>query len=271
MGKTTNDQDEIRAFQPTKSYKIGKVKEGGNPLRFQWLSKPKAIILSGQRFIDHGCRTAQDYWDRNPFDAPQRTIMTIAEIDPQTQDEMPFSKGTHTNGPKVAASGLSDAVPAQPLLSTAPERELAHVIKVYEDQIIDLRRQLDAERSRNESLSQQIVSIQTEHNAEIRQKDQKISTLEAKVQEHAFELKYVNEKIIPKYKETIESQEGLSSQISSIGAASQPFQAALADKLVDKLFDSVTGFLTGKSKSSPAAPGETAVTSEDLGIAEVGQ
>lgn len=272
MGKQLPDDNDVRSFNATKSYKVGKVKEGGNPLRFQWLNRPKPIILSGQRFLDAGCRTAQDYWDKNPFDAAQKSIMTIAEIDPVTQDELPFSKGTHTNGPKVSHQGLSDATQSTPppLLSTNPDREITHVIKIYEDQIADLRRQLDTERQRNEALSKQIVDVQSSHNAEIRAKDQTIAKLDAQVKEHAFELKYVNEKIIPKYKETLDEKSGLADQISSIGSATGPFQQALADKLVDKLFASVGGFLTGKP-STAAPSNDTAVTSDDLGISEVGQ
>lgn len=259
MSKTAAKQPVAKHFKPDHQYKIGRVKDRATKLRLDWLQKPRPVVVSGKSIIEMGCATTADFWARNPYNEPLRAIYTIAEIEPDSLEEMAYDQGSFMAS---RAPELSDA----PTLTNPTDNLPSQLQRVYETQINDLKQEVAGLREENKALRDLADAERREAAAREQTLREENTTLTQKFNEAKLEINFIEKKLLPKYHEKLEEKSGLGDNASSMAQLSGPFQARLADALVDRVF----GFLGGSKESPKEAASERGMTSDELGIAEVG-
>lgn len=245
-------------FKPDHQYKIGRVKDRANKMRLDWLQKPRPVVVSGKSIIEMGCPTTADFWARNPYNEPLRSIYTIAEIDPDSLEEIAYDQGSFMAS---RAPELSDA----PTLSGTTDSLPTALQRVYETQISDLKAEIVALREENKALRDLADAERREAASREQSLREENTILTQKLNEAKLELNFIEKKLLPKYQEKLEEKTGLGDNAGSIAQLSQPFQARLADALIDRVF----GIFTGSKEAPKDAATERGMTSDDLGISEV--
>lgn len=250
---------ETKAFVANRQYRIGRARETRNKMNLTWQAKPKSLIYSGQQLITAGTPTAAEYWQKNPFDFPTRIILTIAEIEPTTQEEIIFDTGTHYDKPKV--DGLSDVPTATPPQS---DRLSQQAVRVYEERVGDLKAQVATLQGEVESLRKRLDKERNEADARERELERALARVKDEAREAKLEIKYINEHVLPKSR-------GLGDEADRASMAQQtaPFQEALAKYAVDKVAEFFGGGRGRTPAPAPAGAETNHVTSDDLGIPPV--
>jgi DNA repair exonuclease SbcCD ATPase subunit len=249
-------------FRKDRSYKIGEARTA-DQMRINWKSRPKPAIWQGSQLIDAGIDTLAKFWASNPISGPQKTIHTIAEIDPESKEEMLFDQGSF-HGPKTAPSVPGAAAPTLgdvPPLQAEPTMT-AREVRVYEDRINELR-------TTNEALNRELAQVRTAHDAYVAQANERaqkqteeILNLRTELRDKATELRVLEEKVLPRMQQAQQDAQ-LGDRTNAIVAVAAPLVERLADRFLGRFFDG-----PAPSATPSAAPG----TSDDLDtiISQVG-
>lgn len=238
-----------KRFIAGRSYKLGVASSASNALTIKWKQRPKPQIYQGSVFVEAGCEYTNDFWSRNPIDAELKTIFTIAEIDPDTNEEITFDVGSFHNKRSVEAQTLSDV----PTMAVEPSRLSADSVRMWEDRVAELRKSnevLQAELSSTRQTADQRINALM---MELRKKDEEIGTLKADLRDVKTELRIMDEKVLPAYK-----KEAKEAQLSD----SMNAKASLFAPIIDKIADRVLDRFMGGSSSTVDIP--SAGTSDDL-------
>ena len=259
-----------KKFMPNRNYRFGRIRDGGNKIRLQWLSKPRSMVVPGSTLIENGTPTTRDFWSKNPLAYPLKQIHMIAEIDPQTQEEIVFDTGSFLSERQPQPGGLSD----QPIVpETSGEKMNAQTVRVYEGRIEDLKKDVTDSRAETIQLRTDLDAERKSRLAEVTKLKEEIMKLKDENREKDVELKFITEKVIPKYKE--QEAQGLNDS-TKFTQATEPFQRQLADQVVSKGMELIEKFFGGSSRQSSngaqhdkPTESKAGLTSKDLGIAEV--
>ena len=252
-----------KKFDKDKNYRIGRKRGGGSSARINWTKKPAPKPISGSWLISKGIITTEDFWEKNPTDIETNVSVVIAEIIPETGDDLYLDEGIFMNRRNMGGAGLGDEMPnfgaPAPVNNAAIERN-------YNNHVNDLKDLLDKANERLNEQEKAFNKRAAEYEATIKEKDEENVKLKDKIRDLQTELK-IEQKIAERLGTKLEDKGSLGDMFSGFGENTQHFQRAFGEKLADGVVNLVGNISLGKKPNPQAA---TATNPADtLGIPDV--
>lgn len=237
----------MKDFQRGKSYRVGKREAGSSSMKIQWTRKPAPKVYDGGYLVDTaGISSAEEFFAKNQFNYPLNESFIIAEIEPETGDDMYFHEGTFLVAKQDAAKGLADPIPN---ISEGLARSSAAVERSHQERVADLKEQLKASNEINAANAKAQTDSQERYDRQISDLNKQLS-----------KLKEENDKITRELQIELEVNKRMSDRLGEQGLADpfgflrglQPLLEPLGKHLIDRGLEKAGNVMKGMRRGPVA-------------------